>query len=388
MTSSDAEMTEFNQIAVQTCGAFWLGDSKACVKIENAKTASDAKKIGESLEIPDDEEWENVMQRVMMTVLLAKFSPASNLRNELLSTGDRLLVYSGEKDLVWASGLTTKQNKGAKVTAWPGKNWLGEILMQVRDALRNSDGLDLSLHIGTDFGRKDAAEGLHIVRRKPTTGMPNRNVSARKSPAGDTTQGLPLAGKAIMPSPSALIHPTQIEPFTPTAPRPHKRTKMSKESNSTPTPTKSSKNAKQPKKPSSPTNTARGPVLNDVQTSAVFAPYSQKSPRSYAVIPGEDDKEGTDEDVGDDDADDYCPNGSGGSCNGDGHNGFGSEENEEMTGTVQMNDDTRMGNMRFPNGRLVYRNSTPPLTSVKDKVVLKRKRSHFDEGDVSFEDVA
>ncbi|THV45003.1 hypothetical protein BGAL_0544g00040 [Botrytis galanthina] len=227
--------------------AFWVGDDKAWAKVYKAKTASDAKKIGESLEVPDDGEWEN----------------------------DILLVYSGEKDLLWVNGLTTKQTKGAKVTTWPGKNLLGEMLMQVRHVLRNSDELDLSLHIGGDFGRKD-------LRR------------ARQ----------------------AQVERREME-------RTMKRTLMKMK-----------------------------------------------------------------EDEGDNDADDDCPNERGGSCNGDGHNDFGSREDEDMTGTVQMNHDARMEDMVFANGRLIYRDSTPPLISVKAGVGLKRKRSHFDEGDVSFEDVA
>ena len=103
---------------------------------------------------------------------------------------------------------------------------------------------------------------------------------------------------------------------------------------------------------------------------------------------GEDDEEDTDEDEGDDDEDDDCPNESGGSCNGDGHNDFGSGEDEDMTGTVQTNQNARMEDMVFPNGRPIYWDSTPPLISVRAGVGLKRKRSHFDEGDVSFEDVA
>ncbi|KAF7922298.1 hypothetical protein EAE99_007478 [Botrytis elliptica] len=115
----------------ETFKAAFVGDDEACVEIMNAKTASDAKKIGESLEISNNREWEEYMQKAMFTVLCAKFSPASDVKDELLGTGQKLLVYSGEKDLVWATGLNTKRTKSRTVASWPGKNLLGEMLMQV-----------------------------------------------------------------------------------------------------------------------------------------------------------------------------------------------------------------------------------------------------------------
>ena len=93
-------------------------------KVRTAKNAWYAAKYGRELApLPDD--WEEVKVDVMYQVVLAKFTQHLGLRDLLLATGDAILIEHTRQDSFWADG-----GDGT------GENWLGKILMVVRDELR------------------------------------------------------------------------------------------------------------------------------------------------------------------------------------------------------------------------------------------------------------
>jgi ribA/ribD-fused uncharacterized protein len=68
---------------------------------------------------------------LMFEIIRAKFS-SPQMAEKLLATGDRLLIEGNAwGDRRWGCGQ-------AKDATWRGRNWLGEILMQVREELRNT----------------------------------------------------------------------------------------------------------------------------------------------------------------------------------------------------------------------------------------------------------
>jgi hypothetical protein len=69
-------------------------------------------------------DWEEVKVPVMREAVLAKFEQHADLREALLATGDEELVERSP-DAYWGSGLDGK-----------GLNWLGRILMEVRQKVR------------------------------------------------------------------------------------------------------------------------------------------------------------------------------------------------------------------------------------------------------------
>ncbi len=72
-------------------------------------------------------DWESVKVAIMRDTLMAKFTQHDELRVLLLSTGDAKIVEHTENDAFWGDG-----GDGS------GKNTLGQLLMQVREALRTS----------------------------------------------------------------------------------------------------------------------------------------------------------------------------------------------------------------------------------------------------------
>lgn len=81
-----------------------------------------AKRLGRQVRLRSD--WEDIKSDVMYTVVLAKFSQNETLKEQLLDTGNRLLVEGNWwKDTTWG------------VSNGRGENRLGEILMRVRREL-------------------------------------------------------------------------------------------------------------------------------------------------------------------------------------------------------------------------------------------------------------
>ncbi|MDY6783196.1 MAG: NADAR family protein [Cyanobacteriota bacterium] len=94
-------------------------------KICSVKTPKDAAKMGRSREHPLRNDWETVKDKIMERAVLCKFQTHADLREVLLSTGDEPIVENAPGDYYWGCGKDGS-----------GQNKLGEILMKVREELR------------------------------------------------------------------------------------------------------------------------------------------------------------------------------------------------------------------------------------------------------------
>lgn len=105
---------------------------------EKAATLEDpveAKKLLHLLrEEPQQEKWEDQRKEVLYTGLMAKFSQNSELKEYLISSGDRLL---GEASLnkTWGIGHTLSSRSKFFPRQWRGGNLQGSTLMEVRQQL-------------------------------------------------------------------------------------------------------------------------------------------------------------------------------------------------------------------------------------------------------------
>ncbi len=94
-------------------------------EVLRAKTPAEAKEMGRDRKRPLRKDWESVKDDVMRKVVLAKFRAYTDLRAELLGTGDEEIIENAPTDSYWGCGADGK-----------GKNMLGRILMEVRAILR------------------------------------------------------------------------------------------------------------------------------------------------------------------------------------------------------------------------------------------------------------
>jgi ribA/ribD-fused uncharacterized protein len=95
-------------------------------EIRLAPSATVAARMGRSRRRPLRRDWEAVKLDVMRTALRAKFTQHADLCRLLLGTGDRLIIERRDKDSYWGDGADRR-----------GRNMLGVLLVELRDALRD-----------------------------------------------------------------------------------------------------------------------------------------------------------------------------------------------------------------------------------------------------------
>jgi len=96
------------------------------LSVANAPSPGAAKRMGRKLHLRPD--WEMVKVDIMRALVRLKFSTHSELRAQLLATGDAMLIEGNTwNDTFWG------------VCQGNGRNQLGEILMEVRRELAEAE---------------------------------------------------------------------------------------------------------------------------------------------------------------------------------------------------------------------------------------------------------
>lgn len=90
------------------------------------------KKLGRLVRNYDDEIWKRKRRQVVYYANLEKFSQNPELKERLLATKDAILAECAVGDQIWGTGVSLKNPDCKCPEKWPGRNLLGEILMEVR----------------------------------------------------------------------------------------------------------------------------------------------------------------------------------------------------------------------------------------------------------------
>ena len=94
--------------------------------IRTVESPSEAKRLGRIIELRPD--WEEIKDKVMYTGVKQKFLQNTDLQKKLLDTGDAKLIEGNNwHDYYWG------------VCNGRGQNKLGQILMRVREEIRNGN---------------------------------------------------------------------------------------------------------------------------------------------------------------------------------------------------------------------------------------------------------
>ena len=93
--------------------------------IQVAPAPMTAKTLGNTRDFPLRPDWDTVKDDVMRRAVRAKFEQHEDIRAVLLGTGDAELIENAPNDYYWGCGADGT-----------GRNMLGKVLMEVRDALR------------------------------------------------------------------------------------------------------------------------------------------------------------------------------------------------------------------------------------------------------------
>lgn len=108
-----------NEAAFQSAKANDIATRKTFATMD----PSTAKREGRRVVLRSD--WEEVKYQIMYKICLAKFTQNRELRERLLATGDEYL----EEGNTWGDRIWGTVNG-------QGNNWLGKILMQVREEIK------------------------------------------------------------------------------------------------------------------------------------------------------------------------------------------------------------------------------------------------------------
>jgi ribA/ribD-fused uncharacterized protein len=104
--------------------------------IRKADSPMAAAQLGRSREYPLRTDWEAVKDEVMREVVRLKVRQHADVRETLLSTGHADIIEHTVNDSYWADG-----GDGS------GKNMLGKILMEIREAWRANELSDKATHL-------------------------------------------------------------------------------------------------------------------------------------------------------------------------------------------------------------------------------------------------
>ena len=117
--------------------AVFFNDRESANKIIKEENPAKAKKLGREVKNFDDSKWSEVCYEIMYKINYEKYFQNTRLKNILLSTGDKILVEAnGAPDNRWSCGLYADNDKILNESNWTGTNYLGQILMQIRQELK------------------------------------------------------------------------------------------------------------------------------------------------------------------------------------------------------------------------------------------------------------
>lgn len=108
-----------------------FSDEEYFNKIRMTKSPMEAANLGRSRRIDIRDDWEDSKDNIMRKAVYEKFLQNKEILDILLSTGTEEIVEATTNDYYWGCGIDGS-----------GKNMLGKILMEVRDALKQHEASD------------------------------------------------------------------------------------------------------------------------------------------------------------------------------------------------------------------------------------------------------
>lgn len=112
------------------------GDDEMANHIMRMTNPTEMKKAGRKVRNFNYKLWNQHKFNVVFAGCHAKFTQNPNLLEELLATGDKILVEASPYDKIWGIGLAEDNPHAEDKNKWKGQNLLGEVLTKVKNELR------------------------------------------------------------------------------------------------------------------------------------------------------------------------------------------------------------------------------------------------------------
>ena len=96
---------------------------------------SSMEQLGRKVHGYDENVWNGIRHIIVYEGLKAKFSQNTDLKRQLVDTGDAVLAECAVRDQIWGIGLSMGDPNRFERSKWKGTNLLGYALMLVREQL-------------------------------------------------------------------------------------------------------------------------------------------------------------------------------------------------------------------------------------------------------------
>jgi ribA/ribD-fused uncharacterized protein len=115
-----------------------FNDNYALERILESPDPMVQKEWGRKVKNFDKTKWETVCKDIVYKGNYEKFTQDPSLMKALLNT-TKEIVEASPSDQIWGIGLKANNPLAWNKETWKGTNWLGEVLMKVRESLRKEE---------------------------------------------------------------------------------------------------------------------------------------------------------------------------------------------------------------------------------------------------------
>lgn len=116
--------------------AMLFGDEEIALKILSTDMPNEQKALGKLVKGFDRTIWDQHCFSIVYQGNLGKFTQNPELLNELLATGDRVIVEASPYDFIWGIKMGEENKHIDSPSEWRGLNLLGFAIMTVRNQLK------------------------------------------------------------------------------------------------------------------------------------------------------------------------------------------------------------------------------------------------------------
>lgn len=116
--------------------ALLFKDYDVAVMIMEQSHPMKQKFLGRQVRGFDEAIWKSKCKEIVFKILVSKFGQDVYSYETLMETNDKIIVEASPTDRIWGIGLSADDPRALNKKNWLGTNWLGEVLMKVRNELR------------------------------------------------------------------------------------------------------------------------------------------------------------------------------------------------------------------------------------------------------------
>ncbi len=113
--------------------ALLFGDQEIAEEILKSSNPGSQKALGRKVKKFNQTIWAKHAREIVYKACDAKFRQNENLLKRLLKTKGTTLVEASPVDPIWGIGLAEDNPQAHNRHTWRGKNWLGQVLTQLRE---------------------------------------------------------------------------------------------------------------------------------------------------------------------------------------------------------------------------------------------------------------